>query len=124
MFSEDLVAETGRPVNLEELEQSKVFDYFINLAGTWGSVGEAHEFGVKLGHRLLLWLKEGAEKGFIEGTRRLVRAAGGDTEFFTEKDIMSCVMTLASEDWIAGKESLVEYANAAREELDKVAPRS
>jgi len=78
-----------------------------NFLALTGSAAEFESFGIQLGPKMLLWFPESGRGGFVDtGNRRLFRAAGGFDEAFQEDDLASCVLTLASVDWVKEKKYL------------------
>lgn len=105
-FSEDL-AIGDLPTNVLEMVQLKIVDLVIVVAASFGSTAEFEAFAVTLGPKLLAWFPYGAAGGFIDtGSRRLFYAAGGFDETFRDDDLISCVVTLASVDWVKEKRFL------------------
>jgi hypothetical protein len=102
-FSEDLSfpASAGVPTNIQELLQLNEYDLVVNVANSYGSLGEAHEYAIVLKQRLLLWLPDAARGGFLEtGLAKQLRLLGFPPIFFTNEDLASCVVAIASADWV------------------------
>ena len=91
------------PIDLAELLQVDYFDLVIDIADSPGSLEEAERFARLLGSRFLLWLRKGSERGFVSGLANSLTGAGNPPFFFEDEDIKSCVMTLASTDWVKGR---------------------
>jgi hypothetical protein len=123
-FSEDLApSDSPLPANLLEIVQAENVDVVIDLATGYGAIGEAHEFGMELGKKLLLWLPFAARKKFVdEGTRRLIEAAGGRSVFFGEAHLRACALTRASVDFVNDKRYLQARIEKQIERLRQAAP--
>lgn len=87
------------PINISELLQTEVVDLVINLADSSGSLIEAEKFTEGLLHRCLIWLRRGIT-GFESGLARQLASIGQPPIYFDDEDIKSCVIALASEDWV------------------------
>lgn len=121
-YSEDLGV-PGTPLNVQELFQTNRINLAINVAASPGPAAEFEEYGLALGRKLLLWLPEAARGGYTAGGMlRLFRSAGGIHEFFDDSDLRSCVVTLASIDWMRDKEALQIWADGQKEIASRVAP--
>ncbi len=121
-FSEDLEI-PGVPVNVQEMFQTQRVHLGVDVAASHGSSAEFEGLGVAFAPRLLLWMPEAAKGGYTaEGTLRLSRAAGGMFEYFDDSDLRSCVMTLASVDWLQDKEALQLWADEQKRMASRVAP--
>lgn len=121
-FSEDLGI-PDVPVNVQEMFQVKSVHLGVDVAASHGSSAEFEGLGTGFAWRLLLWIPETARKGYTaEGTLHLFRAAGGMFEYFDDSDLGSCVMTLASMDWLEDKEALQIWADELRRMASRVAP--
>jgi len=102
-FSEDLAfpEAEGVPTNIQEAFSLHQFDLVVNIANSPGSSGEAHEYALGLREKLLLWLPNGARAGFIgTGLADQLRVLGYFPIFFAAGDLVSCVISLASSDWV------------------------
>jgi hypothetical protein len=123
-FSEELRLPGSRiPTNLMEEIQAAEADAVVIIASTHGSVGEAHEYGVQLQAKLLLWLPTAGMKSFTdEGARRYINAAGGRSYFFGERHLSSCVLTLVSSDFVNEKRYLQAGIAMRIEQLRQAAP--
>ncbi len=118
-FSEDMVV-PGVPTNILEMLQQRIVHLVIDVAASPGSMAEFENYGVILGKRHLVFLNDAARGGFTDtGTRRLFRAAGGDDEFFSEADLMSCALTLASADWVGDKAYYEMYLAELKKAADE-----
>ena len=114
-FSEELGLDSGSgvPTNVQEMLQAGQVNLVVNIADSPGSLGEAHEFGAVLGPRMLLWLPEGAKRAFAgTGLAKLRRTAGGATEYYGDPDLSSCVVALASVDWVREQQALSAMAKS------------
>jgi len=103
-FSEEIGSindELGNPlpINVAELLQSEHFDLVINIADSMGSLMEAEKFTEGLDSRCLLWLRKGAG-GFQAGIAAQLGSIGLTPIYFDDSDLKSCVIALASEDWV------------------------
>jgi hypothetical protein len=122
-FSEELGVRENLPSKILELIQLKAVDLVIDVDHSPGSAAEFESFGIQLGPKMLLWFPKSGRGGFVDtGNRRLFRAAGGFDEAFDESDLASCVLTLASVDWVKEKKYLQLYVDEAKAALERVAP--
>jgi len=122
-FSEDLGFPTDRPVpaDVQELAQLTQCQLVVNIGASFGSQGEAHEYGVQLGNRLLLWLPLAAREGFIgSGLAQTRRTLGGATVFYNDLDVKSCAIRLASSDWVEARRHTQWFIDAQRAALSKL----
>lgn len=87
------------PINVAELFQTEAFDLVINLADSSGSLIEAEKFTEGLLLRCLIWLRRGS-RGFQSGLATQLANIGQPPIYFDDDDIKSCIITLASEDWV------------------------
>jgi hypothetical protein len=114
----------GIPTDVQEEFQVKENDLVIDIAADFGPVAEFEKFGVELGYRMLLWLPAAAQGGFTAtGTLQTFRAAGGAYEIFSDADLQSCALTLASRDWVSQKEFLQVYLDSVKESASASSPR-
>jgi hypothetical protein len=109
-FSEELGSlrdENGNPlpVDTHELLQIDYFDLVIDIADSPGSLMEAERFAHVLKERLLLWLSRDSQRGFSSGLARSLADIRLPPLYFDKEDIDSCILTLASEDWVNGLRS-------------------
>jgi hypothetical protein len=93
------------PLDLYELLQTNYFDLVINIADSPGSLMEAERFSLLLKDRLLLWLRSGSQRGFSSGLARSLADIRLPPLYFDDEDIESCILSLASEDWVNGLRS-------------------
>ena len=88
-------------MNLQELIQLSGAGLVILLADSPGTLGELHDFGLELGNKLLTWMRRESKLGYTgAGLREMMRTTGNEPLFFEEADINSCVLSLASADWV------------------------
>ncbi len=121
-FSEDFGYQ-GPPVNLQELVQLSRAGLVILLADSPGTLGELHDFGLQLGKRLLTWMRSEAKAGYTgEGLREMMRTTGNEPLFFEEIDIGSCVLSLASADWVDDWRRVGFFIKEKTRLLDQVDP--
>ena len=109
-FSEELGSlrdENGNtlPVDVYELLQTDYFHLVIDIADSPGSLMEAERFAHLLTDRLLLWLSRDTQRGFSSGLARSLADIRLPPLYFDKEDIDSCILTLASEDWVNGLRS-------------------
>jgi hypothetical protein len=90
------------PINVAELLQSEHFDLVVNIADSIGSLMEAEKFTEGLANRCLLWLRKG-DLGFSAGIADQLASIGLTPIYFDDSDLKSCVIALASEDWVHAK---------------------
>jgi hypothetical protein len=121
-FSEDF-AFGGSPVNLQELIQLSGAGLVILLADSPGTLGELHDFGLELGNKLLTWMRRESKAGYTgTGLREMMRTTGNEPLFFDELDIDSCVLSLASADWVDDWRRTALFIKEKTKLLGKVDP--
>lgn len=106
-FSEELgpiLDELGNPlpVNVAERLHCEHFHLVINIADSTGSLMEAENYTDVLQRRCLLWLRKD-QRGFQGGLAAQLASIGSPPIYFEERDLRSCVLTLACEDWVHAK---------------------
>jgi len=93
---------TPLPTDIAELLQVNYFNLVINLADSQGSLMEAERFTRVLGERCLLWFRKGTERGYAGGLINSQAMAGRPPLPFDDEEVESCLMAMASEDWVHG----------------------
>jgi len=126
-FPEDVPAEDAGniSVNAQELLQVADDDLVVNFAASPGSQGEFHEFALVLKERQLTWFHEGARKAYAGlGLAQQLRLVGGDPMYYRDEDVQSCVIALASADWVEQMVALwATEKELAKKHLDRLPPR-
>jgi hypothetical protein len=127
-FSEELgfPPDSDIGTNVQELAQLEDVDFVINMSDgeAYGAVGELHEFGFLLDDTILIWLPETARGGFTAGSFRAgMRKVGNHPVFFRPEDIGSCLMAVASCDWVEQWRSRIWEIESRRKALDRLDPR-
>ncbi len=87
------------------------------------TVGEAHEFAKALGVRFLLWLRDSARAGYIgTGMGNELRTLGCEPLYFDDGDLDSCVLALASSDWVEALRATAWGTRAMMEKMNESLP--
>ncbi len=89
------------PIDTQESYQLEQFDLVILIAGSYGSLGEFHQYALTNAKRMLIWLPLAAQDGFAgTGLAETLLAQRNPPIYFEQNDVKSCVLLKASEDWI------------------------
>jgi hypothetical protein len=127
-FSEDLGLTGFRPpLNVEEQAQLDSFQLYICLAAADfapGALSEATEFGPTLGKYFRLWLPEGAQGKYVDrALGDCLRLVGNAPLFFNEDDLDSCVVSVASSEWVEKWRAILWSIDRKHEDLNNMDPR-
>lgn len=105
-FSEEITPldQNSRPIpfDIAEMIEANKFDLIVNIAGSPGSLLEADRINRKFLLRSLLWMPIEARTGFASVICKFLENEGVAPLYFAQEDVKSCVLTLGSQDWVAG----------------------
>ncbi len=102
-FSEELVKPGRGPTNVQEAYQVLNIDLVINIAGSLGSTGEAHELMAGIGRSGLLWLNERAESAYAgTGLAQTMVYSGAKVEYYSDIFIKCCGLIKGSLAFVNG----------------------
>jgi hypothetical protein len=105
---ESFVSENGSPenipVSLAENIHQKLVNLIVCVASNFGPIGELHEHAISIGPRGLWWVNKKGEDGYSgEGIIKNIEAGGGFVEYFTEDQLKTCALRVATLKWLRDK---------------------
>lgn len=102
-FSEELIFDRGYtvPINVQERAQLHMMDLIVCLGADYGAMQEAQEFANEHPYHFLLWIGEQGKGTYSdEGIGEVLRLSGTSPIFFSDADLHSCIIAIASADWV------------------------